>query len=85
MSQNPRLQRKWLHRAVAAVVVLACYWTVHCETSEYVRALGTDHVCRDSYRRTFGNRYIPHWVKCFFRPAELVDRVIFGTRWIDDL
>jgi len=84
MSEKSRAQPKWLHRAVAMIIVLAFYWTAHCETTEHVLSRGTDHVCRESKRRSLGNRYIPRWVKCFFWPAERADEAICGARWIDN-
>jgi hypothetical protein len=82
MSGGVRPQRKWRHRAVAAVIVLGCYWTVHRATASHYRALGTDHVCRDCQVRDFGNTFVPRWVERVFWPAERVDELISGDPFV---
>lgn len=79
MSQNPRLRRKWLHRAVAVVIVLACYLTVHRATCHYDWGARQEpsgaYTVLVTYRRHWvGDKPFPRWVESIFNPAaELED------------
>jgi hypothetical protein len=81
MSQRPRSQRKWLHRAVAAVIVLASYYTVHRATCHYEYGWKHDdlgharvRVSRRQHRLTNGP--FPRWAEAFFQPASQFDELI---------
>jgi len=81
MSQNPRSQRKWLRRAVATVIVLESYYTLHraaCHNDWVEEADDEGHyewgVSRRKYR--FGDYPFPSWAETFFQPAAQFDDLI---------
>ncbi|HUE17222.1 MAG TPA: hypothetical protein VMR25_23930 [Planctomycetaceae bacterium] len=81
MSQKPRSQRKWLHRAVAMVIVLASYFTVHyatvnCELSVKWDDLGHSKVYVSRRKHWLDNTPLPRWVESFFQPASQLDDLI---------
>jgi hypothetical protein len=81
MSQKSRPPRKWLHRAVAAVIVLASYYTVHCATCDYGWGAEWDdfgnytlHVTRRQHQ--LSNGPMPSWAESLLRPASRFDNLI---------
>ena len=74
MSEKPRSQRKWLHRAVATVIVLASYFTVHRATCHYEWGPEWDQFGHYTLRVTdrqhrLTNGPFPRWAESFFHPA----------------
>jgi hypothetical protein len=81
MSQKSRSQRKWLHRAVAMVIVLASYYTVHRATCHYEwgferDALGHAEARVSRRQHRFTNGPFPRWAETFFQPASQFDELI---------
>jgi hypothetical protein len=81
MRQKPRSQRKWLHRAVATVIVLASYYTVHRATCDYEYGWKRDESGRREMRVTgrrhqFTNGPLPRWAEMFFKHASQFDELL---------
>jgi hypothetical protein len=81
MRQKSRPPRKWLHRAVAAVIVLASYYTVHCATCDYGWGAEWDdfgnytlHVTRRQHE--LNNGPMPGWAESLLRPASQFDNLM---------
>src|ERR1700722_8827664 len=81
MCQKSRTPQKWLHRAVAAVIVLASHYTVHCATCDYEWGAVWDDFGNYTLRVTrrqhqLGNGPMPRWAESLLRPASQFDNLI---------
>jgi hypothetical protein len=76
MSDEPRKQRRhWLDRAIATLVVLASYQTVHYATAE--RGFDRGGGCMGYPTHKIGRKEAPAWVDdCLFLPASAIDQLI---------
>jgi hypothetical protein len=81
MSDEPKKpRRKWLSRALAALIVLSSYFAVHRATARYDWAVEWDELEHPIWRvhrqHWFGNRPLPRWGESFFQPASQFDDLI---------